>query len=143
MSCTRGSPNCPSRSRDTASYSYSPCCALVVDLICHSINSTPNACATSCASTVLPVPGSPFTNNGRCNVTDAFTATSRSREAIYRSVLLKDALTLDPLGNAVLDTQAITARLQAVQAAIPSTGANGGRPRIMSAAFSAIIIVVA
>src|SRR5690348_10644073 len=29
------------------------------------------------------------------------------------------------------------------QAAIPSTGAKGGRPRIMSAAFSAIIIVVA
>ena len=28
-------------------------------------------------------------------------------------------------------------------AAIPSTGASGGRPRIMSAAFSAIIIVVA
>ena len=25
-----------SRLRDTASYSYSPCCALVVDLMCHS-----------------------------------------------------------------------------------------------------------
>src|SRR5579862_3474842 len=93
MSCTRGSPSCPSRRRETASYSYSPCCALVVDLMCHSISSSPSACATSYASTVLPVPGSPFTRRGRCRVTAAFTATSRSREAIYRSVLLNDVLT--------------------------------------------------
>ena len=33
-------------------------------------------------SIVLPVPGSPLTSNGRCNVTEALTATSRSREAI-------------------------------------------------------------
>src|SRR5215469_12018600 len=97
MSCTRGSPNCPSRSRETASYSYNPCCALVVDLMCHSISSRPRACATSCASTVLPVPGSPFTSSGRCNVTAALTATSRSRDAMYRSVLLKEALTLGSL----------------------------------------------
>src|ERR1019366_933402 len=59
--------------------------------MCHSINGWPSAAATSCASTVLPVPGSPFTSNGRCSVTDALTATSRSREAMYRSVLLKPA----------------------------------------------------
>src|ERR1700712_392124 len=91
MSCTRSSPNWPSRKRDTASYSYSPCCALVVDLTCHSISGRPSAPATSCASTVLPVPGSPFTNNGRSSVTAAFTATSRSREAMYFSVLLNPA----------------------------------------------------
>ena len=34
MSCTFASPSCESRSRDTASYSYRPCCALVVDLMC-------------------------------------------------------------------------------------------------------------
>ena len=38
--------------------------------------------ATSCASTVLPVPGSPLTSSGRCSVTAALTATSRSREAM-------------------------------------------------------------
>src|SRR5438874_1877927 len=43
MSCTRGSPSWESRSRDTASYSYSPCCALVVDLMCHSSSGSPSA----------------------------------------------------------------------------------------------------
>ena len=36
MSCTRSSPSCESRRRETASYSYRPCCALLVDLMCHS-----------------------------------------------------------------------------------------------------------
>ena len=42
MSCTRGSPSCESRRRLTASYSYRPCCALVVDLMCHSSSGTPS-----------------------------------------------------------------------------------------------------
>ena len=42
---------------------------------------------------VLPVPGSPFTSNGRCSVTAALTATSRSRVAIYFSVPLNPATT--------------------------------------------------
>jgi len=39
------------------------------------------ALATSIASTVLPVPGSPFTSKGRCKVMAALTATLRSSVA--------------------------------------------------------------
>src|SRR3974390_2484655 len=56
MSFTRSSPSWLSRRRDTASYSYSPCCALVVDFTCHSISGADSALATSSASPVLPVP---------------------------------------------------------------------------------------
>ncbi len=45
------------------------------DLMCHSISGSPSALATSWASTVLPVPGSPLTSSGRCSVTAALTAT--------------------------------------------------------------------
>src|SRR5580658_3754142 len=75
--------------------------------MCHSINGWPSAAATSCASTVLPVPGSPLTSSGRCSVTDALTATSRSREAMYRSVLLKPATTGAPCSFG-MDCVAIT-----------------------------------
>ena len=67
-----------SRSRLTASYSYRPCCALVVLLMCHCSSGMPIALATSSASIVLPVPGSPFTSSGRFSVIAAFTASIRS-----------------------------------------------------------------
>jgi len=51
---------------------------LVVDLMCHSMIGTPKDLATSMASIVLPVPGSPFTSSGRCSVIAAFTAMVRS-----------------------------------------------------------------
>jgi hypothetical protein len=81
MSATRWSPSWLSRRRETASYSYSPCSALVVDLMCHSISGAPSALAISSASTVLPVPGSPLTSSGRSSVIAAFTATFRSSVA--------------------------------------------------------------
>ena len=55
--------------------------AFVVDLICHSISSQPSALATSTASTVLPVPGSPLIKSGRSNWIAALTATRRSSVA--------------------------------------------------------------
>src|SRR5260221_5479966 len=85
MSCTRWSPSCESRSRLTASYSYRPCCALVVDLMCHSSSGSPTAFATSTASMVLPVPGSPFTSSGRLSVIAALTASVRSSVDTYAS----------------------------------------------------------
>src|SRR6266850_7876486 len=89
MSCTRSSPSCESRSRLTASYSYRPCCALVVDLMCHSRIGTPIDLATSSASIVLPVPGSPFTSSGRCSVIAALTASVRSSVETYDGEPLK------------------------------------------------------
>src|SRR6267378_2369572 len=89
MSCTRSSPSCESRSRLTASYSYRPCCALVVDLMCHSRIGTPSDLATSSASIVLPVPGSPFTSSGRCSVIAALTASVRSSVETYDGEPLK------------------------------------------------------
>jgi hypothetical protein len=77
----RASPSWASRSRETASYSYRPCCALVVDLIGQTISSRPSARAISSASMVLPVPGSPLTSSGRCRVMAAFTAIIRSAVA--------------------------------------------------------------
>jgi hypothetical protein len=46
--------------------------------MCHSMIGAFSALATSCASTVLPVPGSPLISSGRCNAMAAFTATRRS-----------------------------------------------------------------
>src|SRR6516164_7394569 len=89
MSCTRSSPSCESRNRETASYSYRPCCALLVDLMCHSYSGRASARAISCASCVLPVPGSPLMSSGRASVMAAFTAIIRSSVATYRSVPVK------------------------------------------------------
>src|SRR6201747_309383 len=83
MSFTRSSPSCESRRRETASYSYRPCCALVVDLMCHCSSGMPRAAATSSASMVLPVPGSPLMSRGRCRVIAALTASLRSSVATY------------------------------------------------------------
>ena len=82
MSLTRGSPSCESRRRDTASYSYSPCCALVVDLMCHSKNGFCSERAISLASRVLPVPGSPLMSSGRDSTMAAFTAAISSSVAM-------------------------------------------------------------
>ena len=82
MSDTRASPSWLSRSRDTASYSYRPCCALVVDLMCQVNSGAPIAFATSSASTVLPVPGSPLISSGRSSTIEALTAILRSSVAI-------------------------------------------------------------
>ncbi len=81
MSWTFASPSCESRRRDTASYSYRPCWALVVDLMCQRYSGLPSAAAISSASWVLPVPGSPFTSSGRASVTAALTAIIRSSVA--------------------------------------------------------------
>ena len=78
MSLTCSSPSWLSRRRLTASYSYRPCCALVVLLMCHCSSGMFSAVATSSASIVLPVPGSPLTSSGRFSVTAAFTASIRS-----------------------------------------------------------------
>src|SRR5579863_1182344 len=86
MSWTLGSPSCESRNRDTASYSYNPCSALVVDLMCHSKNGLSNARAISFASSVFPVPGSPLISKGRDKTTAALTAAINSSVAMYRSV---------------------------------------------------------
>src|SRR5215831_1515436 len=86
MSATCSSPSCESRSRDTASYSYRPCCALVVDLMCHCKSGRDSARATSSASMVLPVPGSPLTRSGLSSVIAALTASIKSGVAMYVSV---------------------------------------------------------
>src|SRR5271167_836455 len=86
MSLTRSSPSCESRRRDTASYSYNPCKALVVDLMCHSKNGMSRARAISLASSVFPVPGSPLMSSGRDSTIAAFTAAINSGVAMYRSV---------------------------------------------------------
>src|SRR6266850_1085842 len=99
MSCTRSSPSCESRSRLTASYSYRPCCALVVDLMCHSRIGTPSDLATSSASIVLPVPGSPFTSSGRCSVIAALTASVRSSVETYDGEPLKRKITRQELAE--------------------------------------------
>ncbi|CFN62811.1 Uncharacterised protein [Bordetella pertussis] len=81
MSRTFSSPSCESRRRETASYSYRPWCALVVDLMCHCSSGRSSARATSSASIVLPVPGSPLIKRGRCSVSAALTASFRSSVA--------------------------------------------------------------
>ena len=82
MSFTLSSPSCESLSRETASYSYRPCDAFVVDLMCHSINRIPRDSATSIASIVLPVPGSPLTSNGFSKFSAASTANFKSSDAM-------------------------------------------------------------
>src|SRR5882757_707521 len=97
--------------------------------MCHSINGWPRASATSCASTVLPVPGSPLTNNGRCSVTDALTATSRSRVAMYRSVLLKPATVGAPCSFG-MDCVAIAGSPQGCSASGGNSIVNHQRPAL-------------
>jgi hypothetical protein len=54
---------------------------LVVDFTCQDKSGLFSARAISTASTVLPVPGSPFTSSGRSSVMAALTATIRSSVA--------------------------------------------------------------
>jgi hypothetical protein len=54
---------------------------LVVDLMCQVSSGAPTLLAISSASTVLPVPGSPFTSSGRSSTMAALTATFRSSVA--------------------------------------------------------------
>src|SRR4029077_15214326 len=100
MSCTRASPSCESRKRETASYSYRPCCALLVDLMCHSYSGRSRARAISCASCVLPVPGSPLISSGRARTMAAFTAIISSSVAMYWSVPVKRCMVAVSLTNA-------------------------------------------
>src|SRR5437762_11736362 len=57
--------------------------------MCHSRIGTPSDLATSSASIVLPVPGSPFTSSGRCSVIAALTASVRSSVETYDGEPLK------------------------------------------------------
>src|SRR2546422_941303 len=57
--------------------------------MCHSRIGTPSDLATSSASMVLPVPGSPFTSSGRCSVIAALTASVRSSVETYDGEPLK------------------------------------------------------
>ena len=61
--------------------------ALVEDLICHSSKGMFNEAATSSASMVLPVPGSPLMSSGRSRLAAALTAMLSSSVAMYESVL--------------------------------------------------------
>src|SRR3974390_1383749 len=60
--------------------------ALVVDFTCQVMSGAPRASATSKASCVLPVPGSPLIRRGRSSVIAALTAILRSSVATYLSV---------------------------------------------------------
>ena len=51
--------------------------------MCHSINGRSKDLATSSASIVFPVPGSPFINNGLSRAIAAFTERLRSSVAMY------------------------------------------------------------
>src|SRR3984957_6139620 len=115
MSLTRGSPSCESRRRDTASYSYSPCCALVVDLMCHSKNGLSRARAISLARSVLPVPGSPLMSSGRDSTTAAFTAAINSSVAMYRSVPRNSLAIVQLLSCDTQDLHGIRAARDAAQ----------------------------
>jgi len=55
---------------------------LLVDFTCHSKIGRPSERATSSASWVLPVPGSPLISSGLPSVTEALTAISRSGVAM-------------------------------------------------------------
>src|SRR5882762_10036700 len=57
--------------------------------MCHSRIGMPSDLATSSASIVLPVPGSPFTSSGRCSVIAALTASVRSSVETYDGEPLK------------------------------------------------------
>src|SRR5580692_1096267 len=124
MSLTRGSPSCESRRRDTASYSYSPCKALVVDLMCHSKNGLSRALAISLASSVFPVPGSPLMSSGRDSTTAAFTAAINSGVAMYRSVPRNSVV----IGLLSCDAQDLHGISTAGDAAEFALGENDGVP---------------
>src|SRR6202795_1215760 len=117
MSLTRGSPSCESRKRDTASYSYSPCRALVVDLMCHSKNGLSSARAISLASSVFPVPGSPLMSSGRDRTIAAFTAAISSGGAMYRSVP-RNSLVIELLSCDAQDLHGIGAAGNAAEFAL-------------------------
>ena len=59
---------------------------MVVDLIFHSIIGSERLSAICLASSVFPVPGSPFTKRGRSRVIDALTAKVKSSVEIYFDV---------------------------------------------------------
>src|SRR5271170_3410304 len=124
MSFTRASPSCESRRRDTASYSYSPCKALVVDLMCHSKNGLSSARAISLASSVFPVPGSPLMSSGRDSTTAAFTAAINSGVAMYRSVP-RNSVVIGLLSGDAQDLHGICAAGDAAEFAL---GENDGVP---------------
>src|SRR5256885_17150849 len=65
--------------------------------MCHSRSGRPSERATSTASIVLPVPGSPFTSSGRCSVIAALTASVRSSVETYDGEPLKRKLTRQEL----------------------------------------------
>src|SRR5882724_4970518 len=65
--------------------------------MCHSRIGTPSDLATSSASIVLPVPGSPFTSSGRCSVIAALTASVRSSVETYDGEPLKRKITRQEL----------------------------------------------
>src|ERR1700729_3489330 len=117
MSWTFGSPSCESRRRDTASYSYKPCCALVVDLMCHSKNGFSKARAISFASSVLPVPGSPLMSKGRDRTTAALTAAINSSVGMYRSVP-RNSLAIELLSCNAQDLHGIGAAGNAAEFAL-------------------------
>ncbi len=58
-----------------------PLGCLVVDLMCQVIRRVSSDAASSSASSVLPVPGSPLISRGRCRVTAALTACFRASVA--------------------------------------------------------------
>src|SRR5580704_13385756 len=124
MSLTRSSPSCESRRRDTASYSYSPCKALVVDLMCHSKNGLSSARAISLASSVFPVPGSPLMSSGRDRTIAAFTAAISSGVAMYRSVPRNSVV----IGLLSCDAQDLHGVCAAGDAAEFAFGENDGVP---------------
>lgn len=79
----------------------------------------------------------------RVNLTRATEETeARGRQRWVTNITeLPGGLSLARLGGLVNRVRAAREREALSQAAIPSTGASGGRPLIMSEAFSAIIIV--
>ena len=56
--------------------------AFVVDFTCHVSSGMLKASATALASSVLPVPGSPFTSSGRLSATAALTLAMRESSAM-------------------------------------------------------------
>ena len=82
MSFTFSSPNWESRNLETASYSYKPCWAVVVDFTFQEINFLSNDSAISSANKVFPVPGSPLTIRGFCKAMEALTAIFNPSEAM-------------------------------------------------------------
>src|SRR6185369_8467429 len=71
--------------------------------MCHSSSGTPSAFATSIASIVLPVPGSPFTSSGRCSVIAALTASVRSSVETYSAEPVKRIERLSGKGRIIVE----------------------------------------